>query len=67
MMVFVLRTDTNEGIRPKLEGKSTFRGFAMKSENSVPLVTQGICDLLGLGEREKNSRLEILIRTNSQL
>ena len=57
-MVFVLRTDTKEGIRPKLEGKSTFRGFAMKSENSVPLVTQGICDLLAGGKEKRTHGLK---------
>ena len=56
MMVFVLRIDTKEGLRPKLKGEST---------SGVPRLNWEI--LLPPGEGEKNSRLKILIRAKSQL
>ena len=68
MMVFALRIDTKEGLRPRLEGKSTSGGVTTKLEISTQLVTQGIYDLPTGGRRKKkNSRLKILIRANSQL
>ena len=53
MMVFVLRIDTKEGLRPKLEGESISGGVTVKSEISVSLVTQGICDHLAGGRRKE--------------
>ena len=52
MTVFVLRIDTKEELRPKLDGESTPGGVTIKSEISVPLVTQGICDLMAGGMRK---------------
>ena len=53
MMVFVLRMDTKEELRPKLQGEGTSVGVTIKLEISVPLVTQGICDLLAGGRRNE--------------
>ena len=50
----------------KLEGEGTSSGVTTKSQISIPLVAQGIV-IFWQGEGEKNSRLKILIRANSQL
>jgi len=51
-MVFVFRIDTKEKQRTKLE-ESTSGYVVVKSKVSVPLVTQGICDLLAGRRRKK--------------
>ena len=65
-MVFVLRIDNKEELRLRLEGEGTSGGVTTKSQISIPLVAQGIV-IFWQGEGEKNSRLKILIRANSQL
>lgn len=52
-MVFILKINTQDGLRPKLKGESTSGVVMIKSEISVPLVTQGIFDLPARGRRKE--------------
>ena len=57
-IVFVFSIDTKQGQRAELEEKHS-GCVAIKSEISIPLVIQGICDLLAGGRRKKTHSIKL--------